>query len=261
MSGDQTGVAVVTGSAAPRVGRAIAARLHRDGYRVALHGRSSADSARSVARAWSETGPETEVFRADVSREIEVDRFADQVFERFGRVDLLVHTAAAWNPVPLEQAGEAQLDEFYASNLKSTYLTCRAFGLRCCAQAHGSALVLIGDAGLQRPYLNFAPYFATKGSTGTMVRLFAKEFASRHSGVRVLGIHPGPLVVDGETRQHLIARAGQGILTGQAGTDADLADAVVALAGLRFATGAEFTLDGGRLLVAGDESSESPEAQ
>ena len=63
------------------------------------------------------------------------------------------------------------------------------------AQESGGAIVNFGDWAITRPYLNYAAYFASKGSIPTLTRTFAVELASRNPRVRVNAILPGPVML------------------------------------------------------------------
>lgn len=248
----QRPVALVTGSTAPRVGRAIAAVLHQAGYRIVLQGNRSAAASDGVAESWSAAGGRTVALQADLRSASEIQRLADLTFQQFERLDVLVHAASRWRRARLEDLDEAAIDEDCAIHVKGTFLLLREFGLRCCAFPQGSTFIVLGDAAIGRPYLDHASYFATKGAIPAMVRTFAKELASRNPRMRVLGLDPGPLAVSSETRAQLLERAERGQLIERACTDHDVAQAVLALVSLKGLQGATLTLDGGRGLVSAE---------
>ena len=86
--------ALVTGSNGG-VGLALAEALAADGWRVLLHGRDPDKLAR--ARTALEADPD-DVLRADLSDLEAVRRLADDVRERTGRLDALVHNAGLLSP-------------------------------------------------------------------------------------------------------------------------------------------------------------------
>lgn len=251
----QRPVALVTGSTSPRVGRVIAAALHQASYRIVLHGNRSVAAGEALADSWSAVGGRTVAVQADLSSGREIQRLADQTFQQFGRLDVLVHAASHWRRARLEDLDEAAIAEDCAIHVKGTFLLLREFGLRCCALPQGSTFIVLGDAAIGRPYLDHASYFATKGAIPAMVRTFAKELASRNPRMRVLGLDPGPLAVSSDTRAELLERAERGQLIERACNDHDVAQAVLALVALKGLQGATLTLDGGRGLVSAENDS------
>jgi pteridine reductase len=101
--GDPSPVALVTGSGAPRVGRAIAEHLGRLGCRLALHAHHSIREAEEAAAQYREQGVETIVVQGAMEASAEVESFVAAVIEYFGRLDILVNSAAIWEPKPLEE--------------------------------------------------------------------------------------------------------------------------------------------------------------
>ena len=83
------GVAIVTG-ASRGIGRAIASRLVRDGFKVALNDLSSQRSElEALSSELSRSGNETCVSPADVSVESEVKAMIDDVVSKLGGLDVV----------------------------------------------------------------------------------------------------------------------------------------------------------------------------
>ena len=90
---EQQKVAVVTGSAL-NIGRATALALARDGYRVMVTARSSADDCARTAALIAEAGGEAAVHLADISDAKQARGLIDAAVARFGRLDVLVNNAS-----------------------------------------------------------------------------------------------------------------------------------------------------------------------
>jgi 3-oxoacyl-[acyl-carrier protein] reductase len=82
-------VALVTGSSRG-LGSAIAVRLGRDGFAVAVNGLHGDGQADDVVRAIRDAGGTADFFPADVTSESQVGRLVAEVTERLGRIDVLV---------------------------------------------------------------------------------------------------------------------------------------------------------------------------
>src|SRR4029077_3239546 len=86
-------VALVTGSA-KRLGRAIALRLAREGADVVIHYHSSQTEAREAVSEVEKLGQRGIALDADLASVSEIQRLFQQVSGHFGRLDILVNSAA-----------------------------------------------------------------------------------------------------------------------------------------------------------------------
>ena len=191
---DERGAVLVTGSGRKRVGNVVAKHLASLGYDIALHYRSSRDEAAVTKGEIESLGVACDCFSADVSEESEVEQMITDVHCRFERIDALVTTAASWETAPLTEVSADDVLRSFRVNALGTFLCARAAGLLMCEQEQGGCIVTIGDWAIERPYLDHAPYFISKGSIPTMTRLLAVELSHRNPKVRVNCIHPGPVM-------------------------------------------------------------------
>lgn len=100
---------LITGST-DGMGRWLALRLAEAGDRVLIHGRDAARAAEVRCAVREATGEDrAEVLLADLSRLPEVDRLADEVAARVGRLDVLVNNAGIGGASP---GGGRQVDEY-----------------------------------------------------------------------------------------------------------------------------------------------------
>ncbi len=248
-------VAVVTGSGRRRVGNVIARRLARQGYAIALHYHSSEAEARAEEKDIRNLGVACEAYQADVGVESDVNDMFEQVSSRFGRLDVLVTTASVWNSAPLEEVSADDVRRSFDINALGTFLCARKAGLAMVAQEEGGAIITIGDWAIQRPYLDHAPYFISKGAIPTMTRALAVEFSHRNPKVRVNCIHPGPVMFPedaGEDERNWLV---QSTLTKNADCPESIAQAVEFLVGNPFMTGVCMPVDGGRSIYASETTS------
>ncbi|MFG0261776.1 MAG: SDR family NAD(P)-dependent oxidoreductase, partial [Novipirellula sp. JB048] len=95
-------VALITGSGSPRVGRTIATWLAALGCRIALHANTSVEQAASVADEIERRfHRETIVTCGALEQDGVADRLVDETLAHFGRIDVLVNSAAIWQPIRL----------------------------------------------------------------------------------------------------------------------------------------------------------------
>ncbi len=252
--GTENPVVWITGSASDRVGRAVAKRFAMHGYRIVLHGNQSIEQAEEVAKHWTELGIETFVTQSNVQDERQVKSCVDQIIDRFGRLDVLVHTAAVWNPKALEQTFAQNVLEQFAVNSLGSFLCAKYAGLAMVSQPTGGSMILTGDWAIARPYKDFGAYFISKGSLPTMTRTFAVELAERNPKVRVNAIMPGPVMLpEGTSQTKIDAVVNQSLLRMNGAAD-HVARAALFLAEHEFLTGVCLPVDGGRTIYAGNHS-------
>lgn len=242
-----TPVALVTGGAV-RVGRAVVEALAERGYCVAFHVNNSRDQADKLADSLAEKGTKTMVLQADLRDENAVRGMIDEVFDSLGRLDLLVNSAAIYDPNPLENVTGEEVRNYFDINTLGTFIACQHAGLKMAEQEAGGVIINIGDWAVARPYTNYAAYFPSKGAIPTLTRMFAVELSQRNPLVRVNAILPGPVIfpptLSEEDKQATI----ESTLVKHVGTPENVAHAVVFLAENDFVTGVCLPVDGGRTL-------------
>ncbi|HVO25209.1 MAG TPA: SDR family oxidoreductase [Candidatus Margulisiibacteriota bacterium] len=237
-------VAVVTGGAR-RLGKSIALALAAHGSHVVINYRGSATEAAATAAAARSAGVRALSVCADVTHVADVDRLLEATLVEFGRLDVLVANAGAFERTPLTALTEAQWDAMLTNNLRATSLCAQRFGLHMHAHGGGCIVTLADVAGI-RPWVDYLPYSVAKAGIITLTHALAKELAP---SVRVNAIAPGPVLFpedfDPAIRQREIERT----LLKREGDPQNIADAALFLIRNDYVTGAVLPVDGGRLLT------------
>ena len=182
-------VAVITGGGSG-LGRAIAIGFAQAGVQVVVADVNDDGNAETV-RMIEAQGHEATAAHLDVTARVEVEALADEVVERYGRVDILVNSAGSAFRSPAEDFPEDKLDFILDLNLKGTYLTSQAFGRKMLAQRKGS-IINLASIGAFIAYPWASAYLASKGGVLGITRAMALEWRDRD--VRVNGI--GPTLMD-----------------------------------------------------------------
>src|SRR3989441_10043175 len=120
-------IVLITG-AARGIGAASARRLARDGARVVLadlDGNACEQLPAELGRA---------ALQADVTRPADVARMVDDVYRRFGRLDVLFNNAGVIRVQPLLDVTEAEWDRVMNVNLKALFFVMQAVARRMKAQ-------------------------------------------------------------------------------------------------------------------------------
>jgi len=244
-------VALVTGSGKRRVGAHVAAALAARGYAIVVHYRTSEVEAAETATVLSgQFNVPVVSAQADLKDELSVRLMVKETLDHFGRIDVLVNSAAIWHRKPLEQITAADVRDHLDANLLGTFLTCQHVGLAMVKQPTGGCIVNIGDWADIRPYRDYAAYFPSKAAIPGLTRVFAVELGTRNPRVRVNAVLPGPVLlppeVTGEERQQAIA----GTLAKHEGSPAHVSAAVLHFIDNDFVTGTCLPVDGGRSVFA-----------
>src|SRR5260370_13463553 len=135
-------VALVTG-AARNIGRAIALDLADAGAAVVVNTRASREAAETVVREIEAQGGQALLALADVTNQAAVQAMIDAAVARFGRLDILVNTAAVRPERPFEQMELAEFRSVVSLILEGAFL-CAQLALPHLRQSDGAAIVNIG---------------------------------------------------------------------------------------------------------------------
>jgi pteridine reductase len=245
-------VALVTGSGKRRVGWHVAEALAARGYALVIHYRTSAAEAAQTVAALAGRGVEAIAVQADLTDEGSVRSLLDQALARFGRLDVLVHCAAAWRSQRLEDVTAADVRHFFETNTLSTFLCAQQAGLIMVRRPEGGCIVTLGDWAIARPYRNYAAYFPSKGAIPTLTRTLAVELGSRNPAVRVNCILPGPVLLPPDLPQAERQQAIDATLVKREGRPENIAGAVLFFLDNDYVTGVCLPVDGGRTIFAPD---------
>jgi NAD(P)-dependent dehydrogenase (short-subunit alcohol dehydrogenase family) len=182
-------VALVTGSTSG-IGAATARRLARDGYKVAMHSRSSADAGKRMA---SEIGGAS-YHQADLADEQAIRDLVASVLQRHGRLDVLVNNAGQSIRIPhgdLKAATPEVWRRMLDVNLIAPFvlITEAEPALRKSAAAgRPASIVNIGTHAGVRPKGASIPYATAKAGLHHVTRLLALALGP---DIRVNCVAPG----------------------------------------------------------------------
>jgi pteridine reductase len=244
-------VAMITGSAKRRLGWHVADALGRRGYSVVIHYNTSAADARAAADEFCGRGVEAVALGADLANEQQVRDLVGKAVSRFGRIDVLVNCAAAWKSKRLEDVTAADVRGYLDANTLGTFLCCQQVGLTMVKQPEGGSIVTFGDWAIERPYLNYAAYFPSKGAIPALTRSLAVELGTRNPRVRVNCVMPGPVMLPPDLPAAEREQAIHSTLVKREGRPENVVQAVLHFIDNDFVTGACLPVDGGRTVYAG----------
>jgi NAD(P)-dependent dehydrogenase (short-subunit alcohol dehydrogenase family) len=244
-------VAFVTGGGSG-IGAGIAKRLAGQGAKVALLGRR-VEMLEAVAGEIREAGGAALALPADVREYAEVERAVERTVAEFGRLDVLVCSAAGNFVAPAAALSANGFKSVIGIDLLGTFNACRAAYVHLAKQ--GGNIVSISAPQAFVPTPAQVHVGAAKAGIEKMTRDLALEWGA--SGIRVNTVVPGP-TEDTEGMRRLApadpeiqAKMKKGIPLGRWGKIDEIADAVLFLVSpaAAFVTATTLVVDGGSSLV------------
>ena len=238
--------AIVTG-AGRGIGRAAALALAEAGASLTLFSRSE-DELAAVAEEVRQRGVGAETCVGDVRSTGDVERLVEVAAADDG-LAICVTAAGLNRPGPTLEQPIDDFDVVVETNLRGTYLTCRAFAAALRGRGRGGRIVAISSQMGEVGYPGRAAYCASKHGVNGLVRALAVEWAP--AGIAVNAVAPTfvdtpltrPMLEDEAFREDVLRR----LPIGRIGTPSDVVGAVVYLASDQAAlvTGHVLDVDGG----------------
>jgi 3-oxoacyl-[acyl-carrier protein] reductase len=185
-AGDRTRTALVTGGTGG-MGRVIAAKLAADGFDVAVAYAGSVDLADATVGDIKEHGRLGAAFAADIADEEAVSDLFDAVDDRFGHLDVVVHTAGINRLAVLNDLDLADFDAIHRVNVRGTFVVDQQ------AARHirdGGSIVNVSSSMVRVAPPALSAYASSKAAVDALTRILAKELRGRD--ITVNAVAPGP---------------------------------------------------------------------
>jgi len=233
-------ICFITG-ATSGIGRATALQMAREGGKIAVVGRDSAEGKEVVAEI-KKLGGEVLFLKADVGKDRQLTAAVRKTLARWGRIDVLVNDAAMMTYEPILEITPTAWDQLFAVNLRALFRLCQL----CLPHMQHGAVVAVSSVHAHQTSANVVPYAASKGAMEAFVRGLSLEIP--HTQARINAVAPGavdtPMLHDNPN-----IKSGAEHLTGQIGKPRELAAAICFLASSEasFVNGTTLVVDGGRL--------------
>jgi NAD(P)-dependent dehydrogenase (short-subunit alcohol dehydrogenase family) len=239
-------VAVVTGGNSG-IGLASAKRLHDEGARVAISGRSQ----KTLDEAVKYIGNDVLAVQSDVAKLTEIDKFYAAVTKKFGKIDILFANAGVAEFVPFEATTEEKYDWMFDINAKGAYFTIQ----KALPYLNDGASVILNTSVVSHEGLPAGSvYAATKAAMRSFTRSLAGALVERK--IRVNAVAPGPIAtaiisrsgMSNEQLDEIMKSLIATVPMKRVGTSEEVAGVVAFLASsdASYVTGVEIDVDGGR---------------
>ena len=235
--------AIVTGGAV-RLGRALSLALAEQGVRLAIHYGSSAGPAEAVVGEIKAMGSDAMAIQADLSQPGEARSIVERAAAHFGQVDILLNSAAVFEPGNWDDTTEAAWDRHFAINLKSPFFLSQAFAAQVGRERAGH-IVNIADWRGARPGPDHVAYTLTKAAVIAMTKSLALALAPN---IQVNAIAPGLILPPpGQDQAYLESKANE-VPAQRVGSPKEIANAMIFLLHSDFVTGDLIFVTGGEHL-------------
>ena len=233
-------IALVTGGGI-RVGRVLVEALAQKGATVAVHYNSSRTGADDVVASIRKTGGTAEAFAADLTNPAAPATLVDSVVKRFGRLDILVNSAAVMIKTPFGSVDSKTWDSMFALNLRAPFFLAQAAAPHL-RRAQGAIVNIADHMALER-WPAYIPHSLTKGAVIHMTRALAQELAPE---VRVNAIAPGVVLMPESANAREAEQLQASTPLKRLGSPQDVAQAMMYLLEAEYVTGEMVIVDGGR---------------
>lgn len=237
--------AVLVTGAAKRLGRAIALRLARDGYDVAIHYRSSKPEAEALAAEIKALGRRTALIDGELSKEAEVATIVPRASVALQGLTALVNSASVFEDDRVETATRASWDKHIDTNLRAPLVLAQAFAKQLPPGAKGGIVNII-DQQVLNLTPQFLSYTVSKAGLWTLTRTLAQALAP---AIRVNAVAPGPsLKAERQSQENFDAHVKATLLQRPSAPE-DIAGAVAYLLAAPAVTGQMIVVDSGQHLA------------
>lgn len=236
--------ALITGSSRG-IGRAIALRLARDGYRVIVHAAGNVQKAEETARFIRENGGEAQVLLADLT---DLDQ-TRKLCEQLPAVDVLVLNASLQYRTPWQEISVEACCRQLNCNFVSSMLLIQAVTPHMKETGWGR-IITIGSVQEAKPHPDMLVYSASKAAQTNMVHSLSLQLAK--DGITVNNVAPGVIYTDRNVEAlsdpDYAKKVTDSIPAGFYGKPEDCAGIVSLLCGEegRYITGQSIFVDGGK---------------
>lgn len=249
-------VAIVTGGRG-LYGGSISAGLCEMGATVVIASRNG-EKCEEFARTLREQGYDAIGMSLDLGDDASIKQLAKDVFDRYGRIDILVNNAVdRRNLTPLSKATRQQLQDSMSTNLNGQILLSQAVLEYMIPAEKGSIINISSMRGLDCPHFPFYPesmkdqsvnYTTEKWAMVGLTKYMAGYYGKYH--IRVNCVAPGgfnPKLSDNPDTQVFVQTYNENCPLGCWANEDDIKGPVAFLASdaANYITGATLVMDGG----------------
>ncbi len=165
-------VVIVTGSSSG-IGKAIALRFGEEGAKVVLAARRL-QLCEEIVKRIIKNGGEAYAIQTDVSDEQQVRTLIQQTIAQYGQLDILINNAGIFGGGSIANTDVATFDEVMVTNLRGTFLCCRA-GFQQMKQQQGGLIINMSSVAGVQAWKGTGTYSASKHGIMALTKSLADE--------------------------------------------------------------------------------------
>ncbi|MEP3247310.1 MAG: SDR family oxidoreductase [Sneathiella sp.] len=234
--------ALITG-AGRRIGRAIAIKLAKQGWNIALHHNKSAEAAEELAAGISAMGRKTVLVSGDLAHADDITQIFEAAHADLGPLSCLINNASLFEPDTLASVTTESFQSHLSVNLMAPVLLMSAFSKQN-LDGQGNIINII-DQRVANLRPGFLSYTLSKSALWTLTQSAAMELAPK---IRVNAIAPGPTLANKRQSAAQFKQQCQSVPLQYGPTENEIAEGVSFLLGARSMTGEMIMMDGGEHL-------------
>ncbi|CAF1117171.1 unnamed protein product [Adineta steineri] len=249
---------LVTG-AARGIGQAIALRLAKDGFNVAVNDiESMSQELHDTQKAIEKLGRKSISIIADVSNDKQVEAMMKRVATELGSLDVIVANAGISQAKSLLEITAEEWDRMFAVNMRGVFLCYKEAAKIMIEQGTGGKIIGACSGVAHRTFPMMSHYVASKWGVRGLTQAAALEFAKHKITVNAYcpGVVDTPLMnaqaeqfakFQNTTKEEIMKSFAQTAALGRTGVPDDIANIVSFLAGKDsdYMTGQNVIIDGG----------------
>jgi NAD(P)-dependent dehydrogenase (short-subunit alcohol dehydrogenase family) len=181
-------IALVTG-ASRGIGRAVAVRFAQEGAHVIAYARTQGGLEELDDEIVKITGNHATLVAESLTDFEKIDRTGGAIFQRWGKLDVLVASAAMLGQLsPLQSYTPKMWTEVFDLNVHANWRLIRSLDPLLRTSESGRAIFVTSSVA-RRPAMYWGPYAASKAALEQMAKVYAAEIA--HTRMKVNILDPG----------------------------------------------------------------------
>jgi 3-oxoacyl-[acyl-carrier protein] reductase len=181
---------IVTG-ASRGIGRAVAIRLARDGFAVAVNYAGNATKAEEVVTEIKSYGGQAIAVQANVANAADVEHLFKETIDIFGGINVVVNCAGIMPLSPIAEGDLELFDKVITTNLRGTFVV---LGQAARTVSSGGRIIVFSSSVIAMAFPTYGPYIASKAGVEGLVRVLANEMRGRD--ITVNAVAPGPVATE-----------------------------------------------------------------
>ena len=236
-------IVVITG-ASRGIGREIAKNLAKKGYKIIANYNKSEEAAQELAK----TSDNIEIYKADVSKRVEVKQMVDYIIKKYGKIDALINNAGISGTKLFTDVTDEEWNKIVNNNLYSAFCVTQEVAKNMIHEKNGCIINISSVWGIVGASCETI-YSITKAGIDGMTKSLAKELGP--SNIRVNSIAPG--IIDTDMNKNLsnedIKNIEEEIPLEHIGKTLDISKCVEWLLEDNYTTGQVISINGGWIIT------------